>query len=113
METSSKYVLINEADLYLGQCLCCGEIELQFKGLAMALTMTDLYGLIDRLDRLPLSALYLVGLLDVRETTVRVGFQSIGLQLTGAERERLLIALHYACMQLDSDLLSPRQLPLN
>ncbi len=113
METSPKYVLINETDLYLSQCLCCGEIDLRFKGLAMALTMTDLYGLIDRLDRLPLSALYLVGLLDVRETTVRAGFQSIGLQLTGAERERLLIALHHACLQLDNDLLNRHQLPLN
>lgn len=113
METSPKYVLINETDLYLGQCLCCGEVELRFKGLAMAMTMADLYGLIDRLDRLPLLALYLVGLLDVHDTTVRVGFQSIGLHLTGAERERLLIALHYACLQFDTDLLNRRQLPLN
>lgn len=109
----SHRLLVDEPGLRLIQCLCCGEIELYFKGVAMALNLTDLYDLIARLDDLPTAPYYIVGLLDVRDTAVCAGFQCIGLHLTGGERDQLFQGLHLACLRLDMALLTQGQLPLN
>lgn len=106
-------VLVDESGLWLTQCSCCGEIELYFKGVAMALNLTDLYNLVTRLDELPAASRYVVGLLDVRDTTVRAAFRAIGLHLTGAERDQLVRGLNLACLRLDMDLLTRGQLPQN
>lgn len=110
---ASHRVLVDEPGLLLAQCRCCGEIELYFKTISMALNLTDLYTLIRRLDSLSTAQRYLVGLFDVRETTVRAGFQAIGLHLTEGERDQLLRGLHLACLRLDLDLLMRGRLSPN
>lgn len=97
----SHRILVNEPGLLLAQCRCCGEIELYFQTITMALNLTELYALIRRLDTLSTASRYVVGLLDVRDTVVRAGFQSIGLHLTEGEREQLARGLNLACLQLD------------
>jgi hypothetical protein len=109
----SHRILVNEPGLLLTQCLCCGEVELYYKSITVALNLTDLYALINRLDSLPTASRYVVGLLDVRDTHVQAGFQAVGLCLTAGEREHLLQGLNMACLRLDLDLLTKRQLPLN
>ncbi|MEZ0607669.1 hypothetical protein ACAW74_04085 [Fibrella sp. WM1] len=110
---ASHRVLVDEPGLLLAQCRCCGEIELYFKTFSMALNLTDLYALIRRLDSLSTAKRYLVGLLDVRDTMVRAGFQAIGLHLTEGERDQLLRGLHLACLRLDLDLLTRGRLASN
>ncbi|WP_080239703.1 hypothetical protein [Spirosoma rigui] len=110
---SSHYVLVDEPGLLLAQCRCCGEIELYFKTVTMALNLADLYALIRRLDSLTTASRYVVGLLDVRDTLVRAGFQAIGLHLTEGEREQLARGLNLACLRLDLDLLTRGRLSSN
>jgi hypothetical protein len=110
---SSHCILVDEPGLLLAQCRCYGEIELYFQGVSLALTLTDLHALVTRLEGLPTSPHYVVSLLDVRDTATRVDFQAIGLHLNANDRERLLRGLNLACMRLDMNLLTRRQLPLN
>lgn len=109
----SHRILVDEPGLLLAQCRCCGEIELYFRNITMALNLTDLHALIRRLDSLATASRYLVGLLDVRDTVVRAGFQAIGLQLTEGEREQLSRGLNLACLRLDLDLLMRGRLSPN
>ena len=109
----SHRLLVDEPGLLLTQCCCCGEIELYFRGIAIALSLTDLYGLVNRLEGLPPAPRYRIGLLDLRDTLNKAGFQAIGLDMTDIERDRLLRGLHLACLRLDMDLLTRGHLPLN
>ncbi|MBO0951996.1 hypothetical protein [Fibrella forsythiae] len=110
---ASHHILVDEPGLLLAQCRCCGEIELYFRNITMALNLIDLYALIRRLDNLATASRYIVGLLDVRDTTVRAGFQAIGLQLTEGERDQLARGLNLACLRLDLDLLMRGRLSPN
>ena len=109
----SHRILVEEPGLLLAQCRCCGEVELYFRNITMALNLTDLYALIRRLDTLATASRYVVGLLDVRDTLVRAGFQAIGLHLTEGEREQLSRGLNLACLRLDLDLLTRGRLSPN
>ncbi|QIP11906.1 hypothetical protein G8759_04295 [Spirosoma aureum] len=110
---SSHRILVDEPGLLLAQCRCCGEIELYFQGVALALTLTDLHALVTRLAGLPTAPHYVVNLLDVRDTTAQVGFQAVGLHLNANDRHRLLRGLNLACLRLDMNLFTQKQLPLN
>ncbi|WP_375444204.1 hypothetical protein [uncultured Fibrella sp.] len=109
----SHQILVEEPGLLLAQCRCCGEIELYFRNITMALNLTDLYALIRRLDTMATASRYVVGLLDVRDTLVRAGFQAIGLHLTEGERDQLSRGLSLACLRLDLDLLTHGRLSPN
>lgn len=109
----SHRILVEEPGLLLAQCRCCGEIELYFQNITMALNLTDLYALIRRLDNVTRTSRYAIGLLDVRNTMVRAGFQAIGLRLTEGEREQLACGLNLACLRLDLDLLMRGQVSPN
>ncbi|MVM31733.1 hypothetical protein GO755_16920 [Spirosoma sp. HMF4905] len=110
---SDHQILVDEFGILLTQCLCCGEVELYFRGIAMALNLTDLYALVTRLEDMPAASNYLLGLLDLRDVPVQVGFQAVGLQLTENERHQLLNGLHQACLRLDLNLMMRGKLPLN
>lgn len=112
-DQSSHRILVNEPGLLLAQCLCCGEIELYFGTTTMALNLSELYDLIRRLDGMSTASRYIVGLLDVRETSVWAGFQAIGMHLTQGERDQLARGLNLACLRLDMDLLTRGRLSLN
>jgi hypothetical protein len=103
---TSHHILVDEPGLLLAQCRCCGEIELYFKTITMALNLAELYALIRRLDTLATASRYVVGLIDVRDTLVRAGFQAIGLHLTEGDRDQLSRGLNLACLRLDLDLLT-------
>ncbi len=109
----SHRILVEEPGLLLAQCQCCGEIELYFRNITMTLNLSDLYALIRRLDSLASASRYVVGLLDIRDTLVRAGFQAIGMQLTEGEREQLSRCLNLACLRLDLDLLTRDRLSPN
>ncbi|XWW44966.1 hypothetical protein JYG30_19840 [Fibrella sp. USSR17] len=109
----SHRILVEEPGLLLAQCRCCGEIELYFRNITMVLNLTDLYALIRRLDSMTKTSRYVIGLLDVRDTMVRAGFQAIGLHLTEGERDQLARGLNLACLRLDLDLLMGGRLSPN
>lgn len=109
----SHCILVEEPGLLLAQCRCCGEIDLYFRHVTMALNLSDLYDLIRRLDTLTTASRYVVGLLDVRDTLVRTGFLAIGLHLTEGERDQLARGLSLACLRHDLDLLTRGRLSSN
>ena len=94
-------LLFEDENTVVVQNMRQGLVEMQFKGVTMAFTLGDLYEFVERLDNLPVHQLYLVELLDLRDTCVRAGFQAIGLQMSLSERDELSWALHNACLKLD------------
>ncbi len=94
-------LLVEEENVLIVQNLRQGLIEMQFKGVTMAFTLSDLFDFVERIDNLPTHKMYLVELLDLRDTCVRAGFQAIGLQMSLSERDELSWALHDACLKLD------------
>lgn len=106
-QTHGYQVLVQTADSYVMQCLCCTKIEVKYKNIMLAFEWADLVTFLQRLNLAPPNELcYLVEIVNMQcYPALKVGVSSSGIFLTINELDEFKNLLTTACERMDLELI--------
>ncbi|GAB4030399.1 hypothetical protein [Spirosoma jeollabukense] len=78
-----------------------GLMEVLFRGIPLFLSRYEVDALLNWQQQWWWSVFYKIGLLDVRDTCIRIGFQGKNLQITLKEYDELSLVIQEAYLRLD------------